>query len=194
MLPHERGSMRGPDNEDRAELLRREPTVKEILKRLDPELADININGLGGTKRPATPLTVVSASSLNATSGKRSSLPTPRSCRPTSSTPGFGMPPGPYGIPATSALPSKLPLRRLTPTRRPSSAVETSPITTSCRKPSAPTPPPAREAAPALPRCARRPDRPKPPAWRAPVRSRLLRRYPQPCHSRARRMGPAGST
>ena len=49
-LPHERGSMLGPDNEDRAELLRREPAVKEILKRLDPELADININGLGGDK------------------------------------------------------------------------------------------------------------------------------------------------
>ena len=49
-LPHERGDWLGPDNEDRAELLRREPTVKEILKRLDPELADFNLSGLAGDK------------------------------------------------------------------------------------------------------------------------------------------------
>lgn len=39
-----------PDNEDRAELRRREPTVKEILKRLDPELATFNIDAIGGDK------------------------------------------------------------------------------------------------------------------------------------------------
>jgi uncharacterized protein (TIGR02391 family) len=39
-----------PDNEDLAELRRREPTVKEILKRLDPELADFNVDGIGGDK------------------------------------------------------------------------------------------------------------------------------------------------
>jgi len=39
-----------PDNEDRAELRRREPTVKEILKRLDPELADFSVDSIGGDK------------------------------------------------------------------------------------------------------------------------------------------------
>jgi hypothetical protein len=39
-----------PDNEVRAELRRREPTVKEILKRLDPELALFNVDGRDGDK------------------------------------------------------------------------------------------------------------------------------------------------
>lgn len=48
--PHERGDWLGPDNEDRAELLRREPAVKKILASLDPDLADFNVNGLAGDK------------------------------------------------------------------------------------------------------------------------------------------------
>ena len=39
-----------PDNEDRAELRRREPTVKEILKRLDLDLANFNVDGMAGDK------------------------------------------------------------------------------------------------------------------------------------------------
>lgn len=46
--PRERGDQWRPDNEDRAELRRREPTVKEILKHLDPDLAEFNFEGLGG--------------------------------------------------------------------------------------------------------------------------------------------------
>jgi hypothetical protein len=37
-----------PENQTRAELRRRERTVKEILGRLDPALADFNLDGLGG--------------------------------------------------------------------------------------------------------------------------------------------------
>lgn len=46
--PRERGSGWRPDNEDRAELRRRDPTIKEILRRLDPALADFNLEGMGG--------------------------------------------------------------------------------------------------------------------------------------------------
>jgi uncharacterized protein (TIGR02391 family) len=46
--PIEPGGWWRPDNEARAELRRREPTIKEILKNLDPELADINVDGMGG--------------------------------------------------------------------------------------------------------------------------------------------------
>ena len=48
MLPLQRGSGWRADNEDRAELRRREPAIKEILKRLDPELADFNLEGMAG--------------------------------------------------------------------------------------------------------------------------------------------------
>jgi len=40
-----------PDDGRRADLRRREPTVKEILKRLDPDLADFNIESRGGEKQ-----------------------------------------------------------------------------------------------------------------------------------------------
>lgn len=37
-----------PDNEDRAELRHKEATVKQILKNLDPELANFNLEGMAG--------------------------------------------------------------------------------------------------------------------------------------------------
>lgn len=47
-LPLQPGSGWRADNEDRAELRRREPTIKEILKRLDPKLADFNLEEMAG--------------------------------------------------------------------------------------------------------------------------------------------------
>jgi hypothetical protein len=38
------GIVHGPDHYDRSDVLRIEPTVKEILRRLDPALADCNID------------------------------------------------------------------------------------------------------------------------------------------------------
>jgi hypothetical protein len=47
-IPRERGSMFRPDNEARAELRRKEATIKEILNTLDPALAEFNLEGMGG--------------------------------------------------------------------------------------------------------------------------------------------------
>ncbi len=46
-VPRERDGWR-PDNQARADLRQKEATVKEILKSLNPELADFNLEGLGG--------------------------------------------------------------------------------------------------------------------------------------------------
>ena len=90
-LPHDRGSMLGPDNEDRAELLGREPTVKEILKRLDPELTDLQPRRPGNWTEAARDAVNSGLGILAEREEWEAKLaPTPRCCRPTSSTPGSG--------------------------------------------------------------------------------------------------------
>lgn len=172
-----------PDNEDRAELRRREPTVKEILKRLDPELANFNVDGMGGDKdaRDAADRGLGILAERDEWAGK--------------------LAPDAPALPADQFHPwvwqaaqtlwdsghYRLAVQAGRHRDQCSHPGQTQPARRCRRQPHAGSiqhePASSRQTPVALPRRSQQSDRAKPPARRAPVRRWVLPGHPQPRHS-----------